>query len=101
MNRNSNNVSIVALGKYADIWTGFNRNILEFAADYPRVFVRDGKLIRQPGPWRVVQGPRQFDMATNANLGWKAANPSDDILYLGDDVRLTERYSVERLRTLA
>ena len=94
-------VVIVALGKYVDIWEDFNKNILKFAEGHDRVFVRDGQLIQKPGPWMVVQGPRNFDMAGNANLGWKAADPTKDILYIGDDVRLLEPYTIERLRDLA
>jgi hypothetical protein len=94
-------VTIVALGKYEDIWADFNKNILEYGNGHCRVCVRDGLLIRQPGPWKVVQGPRRFDMAVNANIGWRAVDSSHDIFYIGDDVRLTEIRTVERLRDLA
>lgn len=94
-------VVIVALGKYQDMWTDFNRNIMEFASEHDRVFVRDGHLIQNAGPWMIVQGPKKFDMAGNANLGWKAADRAKDILYIGDDVRLLEQGTIERLREIA
>jgi hypothetical protein len=94
-------VVIVALSKYADIWNDFNRNLKEFAEGYDRVLVRDGRLIQKPEGWALVQGPKQFSMAGNANLGWKAVDQTKDILYLGDDVRFVESDTVERLRDLA
>lgn len=65
------------------------------------MLVRDGHLIQNPQGWTLVQGPKQFDMAGNANLGWKAADPTKDILYIGDDVRFLEVKTVERLQDLA
>lgn len=94
-------VTIVALGKYADIWEGFNKNILEFTGEHDRVFVRDGHLIQNSGPWKVVQGPKQFNMSGNANMGWREADPVNDILYLGDDVRLVQKDTITELRRLA
>lgn len=95
-------VTIVALGKYADIWDGFNKNILEFGAEAEdRVFVRDGHLIQNCGPWFMVQGPKVFNMAGNANLGWRSSDPLNDLLYVGDDVRFIDPHTVSKLRQLA
>lgn len=94
-------VTIVALGKYNDIWQGFAENINLFAQGFERVFVRDGHLIPVPRDWMVVQGPKVFCMAGNANLGWKATDPLHDILYVGDDVRLRSADTVQSLRDLA
>lgn len=94
-------VTIVALGKYNDIWKSFDQNVSEFASGHDQVFVRDGHLIPEPRNWKVVQGPKVFCMAGNANLGWKAADPNSDLLYLGDDVRFTQHGSIEKLSELA
>lgn len=96
-------VTLVALGKYDDIFQGFRSNVDEFvpAGSAWRVFVQDGKLITSTDGWKVVYGPKKFSMAGNANLGWKAVHPDSDILYLGDDVRFLEAHTIERLQQLA
>jgi hypothetical protein len=95
------NVTIVALSKYADIFESFNKNVEQFDEGFDRVLVRDGYLIQKTAHWCVVQGPKKFEMAGNANLGWKRADPEHDILYIGDDVRFLEHKTIERLRALA
>ena len=94
-------VTIVALTKYPDIFAGFDENVKTFAPNVDRVLVIDGRLIGNVTGWKTVAGPYKFSMAGNANLGWKAVDPSHDILYIGDDVRFTSPDSVERLRDLA
>ena len=98
---NEHPVTIVALSKYPDIFAGFDANVKQFAPDFDRILVQDGKLIENAEGWRIVQGPYQFSMAGNANLGWKATDPRHDILYIGDDVRFLEPQSIERMRDLA
>lgn len=93
-------ITIVALTKYPDIFASFDTNVKEFAPTFDRVLVVDGIMVNPVG-WSVVQGPYTFSMAGNANLGWKAADPTHDILYIGDDVRFTAPDSVEKLRDLA
>lgn len=93
--------AIVVLSKYADIWQDFDLNVKQFATGFDQVLVRDGYLIQNTAGWKMVQGPKKFDMAGNANLGWKATDPGRDILYIGDDVRFLETNTVERLRDLA
>ena len=97
---NRNQVTIVALSKYPDIFAGFDENVKKFAPDFDRVLVRDGVLI-DPTGWKLVEGPYNFSMAGNANLGWQAADPTSDILYIGDDVRFVTDDAVNRLRSLA
>ncbi len=96
-------VTLVALGKYDDIFQGFRKNVDEFVKPESafRVFVQDGKLITDTTGWLVKYGPKKFSMAGNANIGWKAVDPTSDILYLGDDVRFKQPDTVERLRELA
>ena len=96
-------LTLVALGKYDDIFQGFRKNVDEFVpADKAfRVFVQDGLLITDTTGWLTVQGPKKFSMAGNANLGWKAVDPDSDILYLGDDVRFKQHGTVEALCAIA
>jgi hypothetical protein len=95
-------VTVVVLGKYADIFAGFKESAERFLGNYPRILVRDGNEIPDPGVgWKLVQGPEKFSMAGNANLGWRAVHPEHDILYTSDDVRFTHVCPVERLRLAA
>lgn len=96
-------VTLVALGKYPDIFESFSENMMSFArgAKY-KVFVKDGLLIKESNAgWLTLQGPREFSMTGNANLGWRAADPDTDILYVGDDVRFKDPNTVEKLQDLA
>ena len=81
-------VTLVALGKYNDIFSDFlsNTNVY-ISQDVPRILVRDGYEIPDPPGWKVIQGPRQFSMAGNGNCGLTAVEKNSDILYVGDDVR--------------
>lgn len=95
-------VNIVVLGKYPDIFEGFRENADMYAPDFHKIFVRDGDKIAAPaGPWHTIQGPEEFSMAGNANLGWKAVVPGSDLLYIGDDVRFLSHSTVEILRQIA
>ena len=95
-------VTIVALSKYLDIFQGFEKNLDDFAPGIDRILVADGRLIPEyPKGWLYVRGPKKFSMAGNANLGWGAAGKLADILYIGDDVRLTQQGTVEKLQELA
>jgi GT2 family glycosyltransferase len=94
-------VTIVVLGKYKAVFDGFRRDVEHRFPGVPKVFVRDGDEIEPPAGWAVVQGPQKFSMAGNANLGWKAADASSDILYVGDDVRFTSSDAIERLQEAA
>jgi GT2 family glycosyltransferase len=91
-------VTLVVLGKYNDIFSEFlnNTNVM-ISKDVPRIFVRDGHEIPDPPGWQVIQGPRQFSMAGNGNLGLKAVDKNSDILYVGDDVRFTSPNPQENL----
>src|ERR1700751_6003177 len=94
--RNKSMVTIVVLGKYKDVFAKFHTMANLYLQKYPKVLVRDGHEIPDPGPgWSVIQGPEKFSMAGNANIGWRAV-PTGDILYIGDDVLFTKQ-CVERL----
>ena len=95
-------VSIVALSKYLDLFQGLEKNLDEFAPHIDRIVVLDGRLIPDDNKsWRIAYGPRKFSMAGNANIGWSMVGEGSDILYLGDDVRLTQPDTVARLQQLA
>lgn len=94
-------VAIVALSKYSDIFEGFTANVQKFAPDFDKVLVRDGRLIEAAPGWMMVDGPEEFNVSLNANLGLKAVDPEADIVYMGDDARFTQYNTVERLRAMA
>lgn len=97
-----NRVTVVALGKYPDIFESFDANLKSYGVGAScKVFVQDGLLIDKTDGWMSIQGPREFSMTGNANLGWRAADPETDILYIGDDVRFKQLNTIERLRELA
>lgn len=93
-------VSIVVLGKFKDIFEGFFDSAERYLGGYQKIFVRDGYDIPDPQrpDWKVVQGPETFSMAGNANLGWRAADPTHDLLYVSDDVRFESKQPVELLQ---
>lgn len=91
-------VTVVVLGKYKEVFDGFFESAEKFVPNFPKVFVRDGHEIPDPPGWKIVQGPEKFSMAGNANLGWKAANQEHDLLYVSDDVRFLSAAPVELLR---
>jgi len=97
----SKEVTLVALGKYPIIFNDFVNNVTLFAPDHKKVLVRDQFHIACPRDWVLVQGPEQFSMAGNANLGWKAVDPTHDIFYIGDDCRLLDFGTIEKLRQVA
>jgi GT2 family glycosyltransferase len=94
-------VTIVVLGKYKAVFDGFRHDVDQRFPHVPKVFIRDGDEIAPPPGWTVIQGPERFSMAGNANLGWRAAPPDSDILYVGDDVRFTSADAIERLQEAA
>lgn len=113
-------VTIVVLAKYKEIFKPFLESVSKYAQEIQRVLVADGEepkealveagytnftLIKEgvsrAAFWTIVQGPEQFAMAGNCNLGWKAVPEDSDILYCGDDVRFLEPETVERLQTIA
>ncbi len=93
-------VTVVVLSRFADIFQGFRESVDAFLPTVPRVLVRDGEEINLPldDRWTVVQGPEKFLMAVNGSLGWKTAPADSDILYIGDDARLKQSDTVERLQ---
>ncbi len=94
-------VTLVVLGKYPQLFNGFVENAELYAKNFSKVLVRDGDSILCPASWRMVQGPAKFSMAGNANLGWRAAPSTHDLLYIGDDVRFLHHNTIEDLRRLA
>jgi hypothetical protein len=94
-------VTIVALSKYPDIFSGFNDNMNKFDEGHNRVLIKDGGLITDTRGWMTVEGPYEFSMAGNANLGWKTADKIHDILYIGDDVRFIRPDTINYLRIAA
>ena len=94
-------VTVVVLGKYPKIFNGFVENANTYIDAFPKILVRDEEHIACPHGWELLQGPVKFSMAGNANLGWRAVPTDHDILYVGDDVRFLEYYTIDRLRKAA
>ena len=95
-------VTLVVLAKYPVIFNGFYGNANEYAPKVEKILVRDGNEVICPGrDWTLIQGPDKFSMAGNANIGWKAVPDTNDILYIGDDVRFLQNNTIEDLRNIA
>jgi hypothetical protein len=95
------NVTLVVLAKYPQIFEGFVDNAEIYAKYFQKVLVRDGDSVVCPINWNLIQGPDKFSMAGNANMGWRAVPSTNDILYIGDDVRFLQNNTIEGLRNLA
>jgi len=63
--------------------------------------VRDGDLIQSAPGWEIVQGPQNFTMSGNHNLGWLAVEPDSDILNMNDDIYFLESDPIQKLTQLA
>src|SRR5882672_10316615 len=84
-------VTIVALGRYSDIFDYFRRRIDErFDSNIRKILVRDDTDIQSADGWEIIQGPDNFSMSVNHNTGWHAVEPDSDILNLNDDVYFLE-----------
>jgi GT2 family glycosyltransferase len=95
------NPVIVSLSKYPDLFNGMNENINRFAGQYDRILVRDGKIIERAPGWKLIDGPDQFNFSKNVNTGWREVDPTADIFFTSDDVRLTSPNTIETLQNLA
>jgi GT2 family glycosyltransferase len=94
-------VTIVALGKYPDIFDYFRQRLDERVdASIRRILVRDGDLIQSAPGWEIIQGPENFTMSGNHNAGWKAVEPDSDILNLNDDIYFLEPEPVAKFQEL-
>lgn len=94
-------VTIVVLAKYRDIFTRFAESVDKYCSGVPVVYVRDGNDIPFIPSWTLIQGPEKFSMAGNGNLGLRAVELKNDVLYCGDDVRFLENNTVEKLNDIA
>lgn len=97
------NVNVVVLTKYKEILKPFLESISRYetlGSHQSIVFVIDGKEVGPEfvsGPNSIIiQGPDQFSMAGNGNLGLKATK-TGDILYCGDDIRFLEKDTIQKL----
>lgn len=100
-------VTIVVLSKYFEVFSGFWHAFQQHAKQQSGVLVLDSSIdalnkweLNEIG-WNTVNGPAQFSMAGNGNLGLRAVPSDSDVLYCGDDVRFLEPNTVERLQEVA
>jgi hypothetical protein len=94
-------VTIVALGKYPDIFDYFRQRLDEKVdPSIRKILVRDGYEITDAPGWEVLQGPTTFTMAANHNVGWHAVERDSDILNLNDDIYFLEPNPVEKYQAL-
>lgn len=101
-------VALVVLGKYRQVFEPFVQSIRSFGVIdeiSKLIFVRDGDEINTDvikGPRiEIIQGPEEFSMAGNGNLGLKSVPDDCDVLYCGDDVRFLMSGTVEKLQRAA
>lgn len=99
-------VTVVVLAKYKEIFeNNFLQSCSRLLPGVDIVLVHDGQEIDTgclPSPlWTVIQGPEQFSMAGNGNLGLKAVPKDHDVLYCGDDVRFLSEKTIEKLQEVA
>jgi GT2 family glycosyltransferase len=96
-------VAIVSLSKYPELFTGLDENLKKFVpqVNVDKVLVRDGVLIESAPGWYMVDGPEDFNFSGNVNLGLKSVDENSDVLFISDDVRLTNENTVEHLMNYA
>ena len=94
-------VTLCVMARFREIFEPFRESAEQFAPHVAKVLVRDCHDIPAPNGWTVIQGPKNFSYSGNRNLGWRAANRESDLFDLGDDVRLIEPTTIERLQDIA
>jgi GT2 family glycosyltransferase len=96
-------VVIVSLSKYSELFVGLDSNLKQFVSNekVDKVVVRDGMMIESAPGWYMIDGPEDFNFSGNVNLGLKAVDENSDVLFISDDVRLTQENTVQRLMDLA
>lgn len=99
----SDGVTIVSLAKYSELFEGLDENVSKYTDNpkFNKVLVRDGMLIETAPGWFMVDGPEDFNFSKNVNTGWRVSDPDCDIFFISDDVRMTQKGTIERLRHLA
>lgn len=99
-----NNISIVVLSKYPDIWAQCLAALRQYAPSYRRVLVVDESegymAAHDVIGCEVIRTQAPYSMARNGSFGLMASWP-DDVLYMGDDVQLTRSGVVEELQRIA
>jgi hypothetical protein len=94
-------VTIVALGKYPDIFDYFRQQLdTKVDPSIRKILVRDGCDIKEAPGWQIIQGPEVFTMAANHNVGWHAVEPDSDILNLNDDIYFLEPDPIRKFQDL-
>lgn len=96
-------VTIVSLSKYKELFDGLDKNVKKFVPqeNVDKILVRDGRLIENAPGWLLLDGPEDFNFSGNVNVGLQNVDTDTDILFISDDVRLTQENTVERLMQLA
>lgn len=97
-------VHLVLLSKFWDIFGPFQRSFDEVEPEIAKTCVWDAaKSIDMPEAelrWMFILGKQPFQIARNANVGWRAIPRNADIVYCGDDVEVSEP-TIERLQQFA
>lgn len=96
-------VTVVAMSKYKELFEGLDKNVKNFVAqeNVDKILVRDGQLIESAPGWWCLDGPEDFNFSGNVNLGLDHVDENSDVLFISDDVRLTQKDTVEKLVQLA
>ena len=105
-------VAICVLSKFPDIFTGFRESVdVDVLQGCQKIVVWDAFLdvdenekysvTRLPFAWQCTYVSSPFKIAANANRGWRMAARGRDIVYAGDDTRIIEPKTIERLQAAA
>ena len=94
-------VDVVVLSKFPEILQGFRDSVDADAPELSKICVWDNRVgsLERYQKWSTFIATWPFQMARNANLGWRASNK--DISYAGDDTRIIEPRTIVRLQELA
>ena len=97
---------IVVLSRFPEIFEGFRESVDRDAPELRKLVVWDSSTRWKdqpscPIPWTHVMTLFPFQMAKNANHGFSRIHADSDILYCGDDTRIIEPNTIQRLQELA
>lgn len=95
------NCDVVVLSKFPEIFKGFQDCVDADAPEVSKICIWDNVMPEGPRTqkWSHFVAVGEFNMARNANLGWKASD--GDLFYVGDDVRLIQPNTIAQLQALS
>lgn len=104
-------ISVVVLSRFPDIFAGFRDSVDRDAHTSPKFVLWDGagdwerqRIASDKFGWAASRCENAFQMARSANHVWQFSSAEGiytDIVYAGDDTRIIESGTIDRLEAVA